>query len=193
MQPFKDFDKAKESAKSSGIGRLPAGAYACKIIGVKLTPAEGDKSGYITIQFDITDGEYKDFFQKQFKENTREDKKYKGKTTIYLPKEDGTEKDSWTKNTFAKWTNALEESNKDYVWDWNEAKWKDKKIGIVFGETGTRIEGKDIVYTEARFPVAVDKIGSAPAAKFKAKGDYGKDTNDGFITVPDDAPDELPF
>ena len=193
MQQFNGYNEAKEQAKYSGGGRLPAGAYACKIIGVKLTPANGDKSGFITIQFDITDGEYKDFFQKQFKENTRDDKKYKGKATIYLPKDDGSERDGWTKNNFAKWTNALEESNKGYTWDWDESKWKDKKIGIVFGETGTRIEGKDIVYTEARFPIAVDKIADAPAAKFKAKGDYGKDTNDGFITVPDDAPDELPF
>jgi len=201
MKQFGGFDQAKEEAKASSNGgmRLPAGAYVCRILGAKETEPKGDKSGYITIQFEIEEGEYKGFFKKQYDANERDDKKYKGKTVIYEPKEDGSEKDGWTKTTFAKWTNAIEDSNPGYKWDWNEAGWKDKLVGIVFGETGTNIEGKDIVYTEARYPVAVSKVkdGTAGEAKFKAKNGYGTTVNTGngteFMNIPDAIDETLPF
>lgn len=196
MERFDGFDKAKEDAKTTGGGRLPAGAYVCKILKVELvTPEKADASKYIHILFDVAEGDQKDFFTNQYKANTREDKKYKGHTKIYIPKNNGDEKDEWTKKTFAKWTNALEDSNAGYAWDWDESKWKDKLIGIVFGDTGTRIDGKDIVYTEARYPVSVDQVhnGTAGEAKFKSKGDYGKETSDDFMSVPDSIQEELPF
>lgn len=195
MEKFEGFDKAKQEAKASGTGgRLPAGAYVCKILKVELVAEEG-KSKNIHLMFDIAEGDYKDFFTNQYKANTREDKKYKGHTRVYIPKNDGSDKDEWTKTSFAKWINALEDSNTGYSWDWDESKWKDKMIGIVFGDTGSRIDGKDIVYTEARYPVSVDRVrtGTAGEAKFKAKGDYGKDTSDEFMNVPDSIQEELPF
>lgn len=192
MERFEGFEEAKAEAKVSGsIGRLPAGAYVCKLLKVELVAEEG-KSKYLHVLFDVNEGDYKDFFTNQYKANTREDKKYKGHTKIYLPKNNGDEKDEWTKKTFAKWTNALEDSNSGYAWDWDESKWKGKVIGIVFGDTGSRINGKDIVYTEARYPVSVDAVhnGTAGEAKFKAKGDYGKEED--IMSNPDIA-EELPF
>lgn len=200
MQAFKDYDQAKENAKKTGGGaKLPKGAYVCQILGVKLNEAKDGKSGFLQVQFDIAEGEYKGFFKKQYEENTNEDKKYKGKTTIYLPKDDGTEQDGWTKTAFARWTDSLEASNNGYVWDWNESKWKDKKIGIVFGETGARINGKDIVFVEAHYPVAVSRVSeiSPDSIKFKAKKGYCSagttTTDDGFMTIAEYTPDELPF
>ena len=112
---------------------------------------------------------------------------------------DGSQQDQWTKNTFAKWTNSLEDSNDGYKWDWDETKWTGKKIGLVFGETGTNIDGKDIVYTECRYPVSVEavKTGKAGEAKFKAKAGYGQSTAGSgatdFVNVPDGIDEELPF
>ena len=195
MQQFSGYAEAKENAKFSGNAKLPKGAYVCKILGVKETPRDEDKSGYLTVQFDIAEGEYKDFYQTQYKENTREDKIYKGKTTVYIPKDDGSEKDGWTKNSFAKWTNALEESNEGYTWDWDERKWKDKKIGLVFGETGTRLNNKDIVYTEVRYPVATKDVPNVKvdSIKFKTKNHYGENAPDDFMSIPDGIDEELPF
>ena len=62
-----------------------------------------------------------------FESNTSEDKKWKGKATIYCPKDDGSEKDEWTRKNFARWTNAFEDSNPGYKWDWDEKKLKGKK------------------------------------------------------------------
>ena len=199
MKSFNDYDKAKKEAQASAMTKLPAGAYVCKIKDVRYDTTDyGDR---IVLAFDIAEGEYKDFFQKQFEANTSEDKKWKGKTNIFVPKDDGSEKDAYTKKSFASWTDSFEKSNTGYKWDWDENKWKNKLVGIVFGETGTNIEGKDIVYTEARFAVAADVVrsGKAPSAKFKARDGYkgtasaSKPADDEFMTIPAGQAEELPF
>ena len=199
MKSFNDYDKAKKEAQASAMTRLQVGAYVCKIKGVRYeTNDYGDR---IVLAFDIAEGEYKDFFQKQFEANTSEDKKWKGKTNIFVPKDDGSENDSYTKKSFASWTDSIEKSNKGYSWDWDETKWKGKLVGIVFGETGTNIDGKDITYTEARFAVSAEVVrsGKAPAAKFKAREGYkggsssAKPSDDDFMTIPAGEKEELPF
>ena len=204
MKQFKGYEEAKKNAQYSG-GRLPEGAYVCKILEVKYTNSEdSSKSDVIEILFDIDEGEQKGFFKTQYINSTDENKKWKGRTRIYVPLDDGSEKDTWTKNAFAKWTDSFEQSNKGYIWDWREAMWKGKIIGIVFGSTGTVIEGKEIVYTEARFPVPADTVrsGKAPVAKFKAKNGYtGSSSSASAPTVTGDEPwmqvgddvDGLPF
>ena len=200
MKQFSGLSDAQENARYSGGERLPIGAYVCEIKNVKYIAGEDGKSDRIDILFDITEGDYKDFFKKQYDANQSEDKKWKGRTSIYVPKDDGSEKDSWTKNSFAKWINGFEDSNPGYKWDWKEDKWKGKKIGIVFGETGTVIENKEILYTEARFgcDIKAVKNGTAPKAKFKAKNGYTGNQNtstdsDDFMTVSDGSPEEIPF
>lgn len=206
MKPFNGYDEAKKAAQYTPGEKLPVGAYVCKILGVKLEPGKPKQnnpneigSDTLIVQYDIAEGDYKDFFRNQYNNNPSEDKKFKGRTVVYLPKDDGTEQDGWTKTAFARWTNSLEESNSGYTWDWDENKWKEKMIGLVFGETGTVIEGKEVTYTELRFPVSVEVVrsGKAPEAKFKAKNGYGEQKgNDGaadFMSIPDDIKDELPF
>ena len=205
MKKFGGFDAAKEAAKYSGSERLPIGAYACEVKNVQYVTGENGNSDRIDILFDIAEGDYKDFFKKQYEANQNEDKKWKGRKSIYVPKDDGSEKDEWTKNSFAKWVNGFEDSNKGYKWDWKEEKWKGLKVGIVFGETGTVIEGREILYTEPRFATSVQKAldGSAPKAKFVAKNGYtgngnnsaspASDKNDEFMNIPASSDEEIPF
>lgn len=208
MKEFSGYADAKKAAQYTPGEKLPVGAYVCKILGVAFEPGKPTQkdpnvigSDSLIVQFDIVEGEHAEFFKKQYDANTSEDRKFKGRTTIYLPKDNGTEQDGWTKTAFARWTNALEESNKGYTWDWDEKKWRNKLIGLVFGETGTVIEGKEVVYTELRFPVSVEKVrsGKAPEAKFKAKNGYtgnGAKQEDGptdFMNIPDGIQEELPF
>lgn len=203
MKQFKNYEEAKKNAEYTGGAKLPAGAYICKCLDVKYENGQNGNSDYIKLRFDIADGEYKDFFTDQYKNNTSEDKKYKGVATIYVPKDDGSEKDGWTANSFATWTVGFEGSNEGYHWDWDENKWKGLNIGIVFGETGTVIDGKEIVYTEARRGCSVELIkdGKAPKAKFKSKNGYtGNGTassqntdSDGFMNIPEGTEEEVPF
>lgn len=203
MKQFNGFAEAQEAAKYSGSERLPVGAYECQIKNVQYVTGENGNSDRIDILFDIAAGDYKDFFKKKYDADESEDKKWKGRKSIYVPKDDGSEKDGWTKNTFAKWTNAFEDSNNGYKWDWKEEKWKGLKVGIVFGETGTVIEGREILFTEPRFAVSIDKVrdGSAPKAKFVAKNGYtgtkqNTSNNSGsedWMKVPEGKDEEIPF
>lgn len=203
MKAFNGYEEAKEAAKYVGGERLPIGAYVCEIKNVKYVAGENGNSDRIDILFDITDGDHKDFFKNQYDANTSEDKKWKGRKSIYVPKDDGSEKDGWTKNSFAKWVNGFEDSNPGYKWDWKEDKWKGLKVGIIFGETGTVIEGKEILYTEPRFACDIKKVkdGSAPKAKFVAKNGYtgtkqnntSNDSGSEFMNIPEGAAEEIPF
>lgn len=200
MKQFGGFEDAQKNARYTGGEKLPVGAYVAKIMNVRYTPGENGNSDRIDVQFDIAEGEYKGFFKKQFDENTAEDKKWKGKTSIYVPKDDGSEKDGWTKNSFAKWTNALEDSNTKYKWDWDESKWKGLSVGLMFAETGNVIEGKEVVYTEVRYPLSVEEAKKPdikiPAIK-KRNGYTGNKTSapvdNGFVNVPDGVEEEIPF
>lgn len=200
MKKFGGFEDAQKSARYSGSAKLPEGAYIAKIMNVKYVEGENGNSDRIDIQFDIAEGDYKGFFKKQYEENTQEDKKWKGKTSIYVPSDDGSERDGWTKNTFAKWTNALEDSNTKYKWDWDESKWKGLQIGLMFALKGNVIEGKEVTYTEVRYPLSVEDAKKPdikiPAIK-KRNGYTGNSvpvpTDNSFVNVPDDTEEEIPF
>lgn len=197
MRQFNGFDEAKKNAEAMGGERLPAGAYVCEILGVKYQKGEDGKSDSIALQFDIAEGEYKGFFKKQYENSTQENKKYKGKTIIYCPVDDGSERDNWTKNSFAKWTNSFESSNEGYAWDWHEEKWKGLVVGIAFGDTGTKIDGKDIVYTEPRYAVPVKSVRDKKVKlpQFKSKNGYGEgsSTSTDFVNIGAGVEEELPW
>lgn len=199
MKAFNGYDEARKHADLVGSAKLPAGAYVCKIKQVRYeSSANGDR---IVLAFDVSEGEYKDFFQKAFDANTSEDKKWKGRANIFVPKDDGSESDGFTKKSFAGWTSSFEKSNNGYRWDWDETKWKGLTVGIVFGETGTVIDGREVTYTEARFAVDAQLVrdGKAPAAKFKARNGYSGSADgsssgsDEFMKVPAGGKEELPF
>jgi len=199
MKQFNGYADAAKNARLTGSSKLPEGAYVAKIMNVKYVPGENGNSDRIDLQFDIAEGEYKGFFKKQYEENTQEDKKWKGKTSIYVPKDDGSEKDEWTKNSFAKWTNALEDSNNNYKWDWDENKWKGLSIGLMFALTGNVIEGKEVTYTEVRYPMSVENA-KKPDVKIPAikkrngyTGNAPVPTDNSFVNVPDSVAEEIPF
>lgn len=197
MKKFNGYEDAKKSAQAMNGMRLPVGAYICKIMGVRYTNGSDDKSDMITVQFDIDEGEQKGFFKAQYDANQNEDKKWKGRATIYVPNDDGSEKDGWTKNAFAKWTNSFEASNAGYSWDWDENKWKGLSIGLMFAETGTVIEGKEVTYVEPRFPMSVEdvKANKWKVPNLKKKNGYTGNpaANDDFMNVSDSDAEELPF
>lgn len=200
MNRFGGFDDARKAAASAGGMKLPAGAYVCKILNVKYEKGQNGNSDMIQIMFDIDEGEQKDFFKKQYEANTSEDKKWKGKHTIYCPKDDGTKEDGWTKRSFAGWTLAFENSNKDYTWDWDESKWKGLVVGIVFGETGNVINGRNVTYTESRFACDVEKVrnNTAAEAQFLAKNGYvaggnNQATNDSFMSLSSSSEEDVPW
>ena len=124
--------------------KLPAGGYEAKIINAKVVNYDGGNGSYerLEIAVDITAGEYKDYYKQDFDSNTRDDKKWRGVARFYVPTDDGSEKDEYTKSVLKSVTDALEDSNKDYHWDWDETKLKGLKVGILVRDKEYEIDGK---------------------------------------------------
>lgn len=129
-----------EAKISAGGEKLPVGAYVCKILNPEVI--RYDWGEVLVLNIDVEDGEYKGFYANQYKNNSNEDKKWKGTLRINLPKDDGTEKDGWTKNTFNNAIGCIEEANPGYRWNWDETSLKGKLIGVVVREEEWAMNGK---------------------------------------------------
>ena len=135
MKAFNGYNETKVLSEKP---KLPVGAYECVIIDAQEIEIKDDNGNTLYsklhIAIDISEGEYKGFYTKQHQQDKRsdEDAKYKGILRLYIPTDDGSDSDNFTKSIFKTATTAIEESNNGYHWDWNERGLKDKKVGCVF-------------------------------------------------------------
>lgn len=192
---FKDYDTIKGY---SDIERLPKGGYICKILSVE--KCSGSNGEYLKISLDIADGEYKDYFMNEWKQRkqSNEDAKWSCNFLLNLPKDDGSERDGWTKRHFKTFTNALEDSNTGYHFDWDETKFKGKLIGGLFNEREWESRQDHTVRRSINFarPTTVENIRTG---NYKIPDD--KLLNPvkpipglaNFVEVPEGIEDELPF
>lgn len=136
--------------------KLPVGAYVCDI--KQAVVQENSYGGQLCVLFDISAGEYAGYYDDDFKRNQREDKKWKGVLRLWLPKEDGSDKDEWTKSILKGFIAAVEESNRGYKWDWNEKSLAKKEIGILFRNEEWEYEGKTGWATRPFRAISVDSV-----------------------------------
>lgn len=162
MKPFNGF----EAKRSASRGPLPAGGYVAKIMGAKEETYTW--GSVLVISFDIAEGEHKDFFATDYRQNDREDKKWRGTYRLHVPKDDGSEKDGWTKRTFGGAIWAIEESNPGYHWDWNEAILKGKSVGVLFRNKEWEMNGNTDWTTEC---CALDSVENIRNNAFKMPKD----------------------
>lgn len=192
MEKFKSYETAKAPTEAGE--RLPVGGYIVKILSAEEIRYD-DGGRALKISFDINEGEHKGFYQNNYKSQKEEDKKWKGVYTAYVPKEDGSEMDEWTANSFKGMTDAVEDSNTGYHWDWNEAGLKGKIVGAVFFNKEYAINGKQGFYTACHSFRSVKSIREGkfkiPADKLLKKSSNAPSGNiDGFVPVDCD---DLPF
>ena len=136
--------------------KLPLGAYVCKV--KKAVVQSTDWGDQLCILFDIAEGAFKDFYNTDFATSTIEDKKWKGVLKQWLPKDDGTEKDEWTKSSFKGMVTSFEKSNAGYQWDWNEASLAGKMVGIVFRNEEWEYNGKHGWAVRPLRAISVDSV-----------------------------------
>lgn len=162
MRPFNGYKAERKSAREI----LPAGGYIAKIMDAK--EIEYTWGSVLEISFDICEGEYRDFFATDYRSNTSEDKKWRGTYRLTVPKDDGSEKDGWTKNTFngAMW--AIEESNPGYRWAWDEKSLKGKTVGVLYRNREWEMNGNTGWTTEA---AVLDTVDNVRNGKFKLPKD----------------------
>ena len=172
---------------------LPKGGYVCKILNAQVK--EGKNGQYIQIAYDIAEGEFEGYFKKIFDAKKDENKKWSTYFFLNIPKDDGSEKDGWTKRSFKTFTNALEDSNEGYHFDWDETKFKNKLIGGLFHyEEYQRQDGKVGRSTKMKNACSVAKIHSG---NYKLPDDKllkpAASVPTDFMNIPADVDEEIPF
>ena len=207
MKRISGYDKIQESGSFK---KLPVGGYVVKILSAIDVP----EKEYLRLSFDIAEGPNKGFFAEEYKNNTREDKKWPNAGTFVrsykekaLPMMKG-------------FTTAVEKSNKNYTWNFDESTLKGKLVGLVIGEEEyvnssgkmrTRtyvnaVRSVDVI-REGKFEVpelkklSADKVAaSAPAASQPFQNPFDNDDAAPFDSAPDavnenpwDDSDENPF
>ena len=199
MKQYRGFNR-NDTYKDSE--RLPVGGYVLKIMDAKEVTSEWGNT--LLISYDIAEGDFKDFFTRNYKSQTGEDKKWKGVYRLRVPKDDGSEQDAWTTRRFNTVIVNIEESNQGYFWDWDERKLKGKLIGGLFNNKEYEFNGRHGFFTNCHSLVPVEKIRSGkfeipadtmlrrqePSNGYPA-GSFPGD--DGFMNIPDGIDEQLPF
>ena len=195
MRRLKGYESAQVFSDQE---RLPVGGYVLKILDVAYQ--ENSRGDVIILSFDIAEGDHKGFFEQNYKNQTGEDKRWKGTYRIWVPKDDGSDEDEWTQRRFKTIMVNFEDSNSGYHWDWDEKTLKGKLIGALFNNKEYDFNGRHGFYTNCHSLVSVEKIRSG---KFKIPQDSllkqdesprASVTDDGFMNIPDGVDDEgLPF
>lgn len=192
IKKFGDYEQTKAYTDAE---TLPKGAYVVKIMGA--TVEENSNGQYIKIGCDIAEGEFKDFYANQYKQDQREDKKWKCNYLLNVPKDDETQEDGWTKRKFKTFTEALEDSNEGYHFDWDEKKFKGKLFGGLFNEQEFEKNDGSVGKT-----VKIGKVISVQAlkeGKYKMPEDKiltttnKNSSSDTIMNLPDSLEEELPF
>lgn len=157
---------------------LPVGAYVCRIKNAVVRNTEyGDQ---LFILFDIEDGEYAGFYKEDFDRNTRQDKKWKGVLRQFLPRDDGSQKDEWTKSSLKGLITSIEESNRGYTWNWDESTLSKKLIGIIFRNEEWEYEGKSGWAVRPFRACSVDTVADGSYTIPKDKPLKNKETGNSF-------------
>lgn len=162
--------------------KLPLGAYVCKI--KKAVVQSNDYGEQLCILFDIVEGDFKDFFDGEFKTDTRADKKWKGVLRQFVPLDNGSEKDEWTKSSFKGLTTSVEKSNPGYQWNWDENSLAGKLIGILFRNEEWEYEGKTGWAVRPFRAISIDSVRSGDFTIPKDKPLKNKAAAPGYGDTP---------
>ena len=186
------FDNFQSKKISTGREILPAGGYVGKILKAEVFQYSwGNK---LVTSYDITEGEYTDFFKNDWNSNQNEDRKWRGHLDLTLPTGDGTQQDVWRQRAVGNLAASLEESNPGYHWDWDETKLKGKALGFLVREREWEMDGRTGWTTEASSCTDVESIRSGAFRIPKARPLPKKAETAAAVpaaTVSDE--DDLPF
>lgn len=180
--------------------KLQLGAYVCKV--KRAVVQATDYGEQLVLLFDIEEGEFRNYYNNDYAANQNQDKKWRGVLKVWLPKDDGSEKDEWTKRTFKGMVTAFENSNPGYQFDWNEASLTGKLIGILYRNEEWEMNGRSGWTVRPFRAISVDSVRdesyTLPKEKpLKNKSSYGgftdfnADPAPSFTELSDDG--ELPF
>lgn len=156
IKKFNDYDSIQLFDGES----LEVGGYELKIIGVKVE--NYDKCSILKVAIEIENHEkYAGFYARRFQaaKSKNPDAKWSGIFDVFIPKDDGSESDGYTKQAFKRFITSVEDSNQGYIWNWDEATLVGKKFGGIFGrEQFETKEGELKFAVKCRYPRSLDTI-----------------------------------
>lgn len=159
------------------------------------TSSSGKPMVVVCLDFDSNDKQA-GYMTESFKADVRPDKKWPYNGTRWIVTED---KDGKCSKSFKSFITAFEKSNNTTVqWgDKFEAQFKNKKIGIVYGEVEEEYEEKIQVRHQIRWFCSIDKVSTTPIPERqtlnKPSTPNGGSGSSDFMSIPDGAEEELPF
>lgn len=200
IQKFSDYDSIQ--IYEGGLNVEPGG-YELAILGAKVE--DFPNCSILKIMFDIINHEqYTKIFSEKYKQVKAQDANAKwpnaGTFDVFIPKDDGTENDSYTKQSFKRFVTSVEKSNNGYTWNWDEKSLKGKKFGGVFGREEFKTKNGDYKFAvKCRFPRSIESIISGnftipddKLCKEHTKNDVGPytasltDMGAAYAEIPDD-------
>lgn len=156
------------------------------------TSSSGKPMVVVCLDFDSNDKQA-GYMTESFKADVRPDKKWPYNGTRWIVTED---KDGKCSKSFKSFITAFEKSNNTTVqWgDKFEAQFKNKKIGVVYGEVEEEYEEKIQVRHQIRWFCSIDKVSTTPIPERQTlnKPSTPNGGSD-FMSIPDGAEEELPF
>lgn len=194
IKKFSDYDSIQVF---EGGAQLPVGGYELTIVGAKVE--QFTNCEILKVAFDIVNNEkYANFYANKFKAAKAQNPsaKWGGVFDVFIPKDDGSELDGFTKTAFKRFITSVEKSNNGYIWDWNEGSLKGKVFGGIFGrEEFITKEGDRKFAVKCRFPRSIDSIRSGnykiPEDKLLKGLNTATATIDDYEEILD--PDDMPF
>lgn len=106
---------------------LTVGGHECVIKDVKHFEYNGIKK--ISLELDIANGEFKDYYQNKYDEKSGDSKYWDDGATLSFPEEPTEDKE---KSYFKGLITAIESYNPNYTWNWNEETLKGLKVNCNF-------------------------------------------------------------
>ena len=151
----------------------------------------------VAIDFDKQDVQPA-YFTKQFEADTRDEKKWPYQGMQWITAEDN---DGNCSRSFKSFISSVEKSNgSQCIWgDGFEGWFKNKKIGVVYGENEEEYDGEVKTRRKIRYFCQYDKAKSAavPDKKFlqteKKPAQSTQAAMNKWVSVPDGADEEIPF
>jgi len=139
------------------------------------------------------------YFKNQFDNDTRPEKKWPYQGVQYIVTEDA---DGKCSRSFKGFITAFEKSN-NTITNWGDKfvnQFKNKKIGVVYGEVEEEYNGEIKTRRRIRWFCEDAKVADASVPEKKyftgsipKKADSTSDKNDDFMNIPENADEEIPF
>lgn len=176
---------------------LPVGGYIVKIFAAEVKSFTSKKDGRtyenLELSIDIVEGEYKDFYRNDYTNQKMEPKRWKGVKKFSIPTDDGSDSDKLSQRVLKGATEAIEDSNPGYHWDWDETKLKGKLVGCVFRLEEWYIEDENKKGWKTQpfkfVPISDIKSGKFKLPNFKPHKNFPNDTPDNYQNNVDTASD----